>query len=72
MNKKNHLPLYGVGPIIVYGQFVFTVISIILTYISNVKFPTKVAERIIQTRIYFILQKGEQMYSMVSKEKVIL
>lgn len=40
MNKKNHLPLYGVGPIIVYGQFVFPAISIILTYIFDAKFPT--------------------------------
>ena len=23
MSKKNHLPLYGVGPVIVYGQFRF-------------------------------------------------
>lgn len=40
MNKKNHLPLYGVGPIIVYRQFVFTATSIILTYIFDAKFPT--------------------------------
>lgn len=40
MNKENHLPLYGVGQIIVYGQFVFTAISIILTYIFDTKFQT--------------------------------
>ena len=40
MSKKNHLPLYSVGPIIVYGQFVFTTISIILTYIFDANFPT--------------------------------
>lgn len=40
MSKKNHLPLYGVGPIIIYGQFVFTAISIILTYKFDSKFPT--------------------------------
>lgn len=39
MSKKNHLPLYGVGPIIVYGQFIFTAMSIILTYIFDLKFP---------------------------------
>jgi len=39
MSKKNHLPLYGVGPVIVYGQFIFTAISIILTYIFDFKFP---------------------------------
>ncbi len=39
MSKKNHLPLYGVGPVIVYGQFIFTAISIILTYIFEFKFP---------------------------------
>ncbi|MDE6231736.1 MAG: isoprenylcysteine carboxylmethyltransferase family protein [Lachnospiraceae bacterium] len=40
MSKKNHLPLYGVGPIIIYGQFVFTAISIILTYKFDSKFAT--------------------------------
>lgn len=40
MNRKNHLPLYGVGPIIVYGQFVFTAISIMLTYIFEFGFLT--------------------------------
>lgn len=38
MSKKNHLPLYGVGPLIVYGQFAFTAMSIILTYIYDLKF----------------------------------
>ena len=36
-NKKGHLPLFGVGPIIVYGQLVFTAISIILTIFFDVK-----------------------------------
>lgn len=40
MNRENHLPLYGVGPIIVYGQFVFTAISIMLTYIFEFGFLT--------------------------------
>lgn len=40
MNRENHLPLYGVGPIIVYGQFVFTAISIMLTYIFELGFLT--------------------------------
>lgn len=39
MSKKNHLPLYGVGPVIVYGQFIFTAISIIVAYIFDFKFP---------------------------------
>lgn len=40
MNKTNHLPLYGVGPVIVWGQFVFTAISILLTCILDLKVPT--------------------------------
>jgi len=40
MSKTNHLPLYGVGPIIVWGQFIFTAISVILTCIFDFKFPT--------------------------------
>ena len=36
-NKKEHLPLFGVGPIIIYGQFVFTAISIILTIFFDIK-----------------------------------
>ena len=39
MSKKNHLPLYGVGPVIVYGQFIFTAITIILTCIFDLRFP---------------------------------
>lgn len=39
MSKKNHLPLYGVGPVIVYGQFIFTAIAIILTYVFDLRFP---------------------------------
>ncbi len=39
MSKRNHLPLYGVGPVIVYGQFIFTALSIILTNIFEFKFP---------------------------------
>ena len=30
-NKKNHLPLFGVGPFIVFGQIGFTVITIIIS-----------------------------------------
>ncbi len=40
MRKENHLPLYGVGPIIVWGQFIFTAICILLTRIFDFKFPT--------------------------------
>ncbi len=29
MRKKNHLPLYGVGPVIVWGQIAFTAVSIL-------------------------------------------
>lgn len=36
-NIKEHLPLFGVGPIIVCGQLVFTAISIILTIFFDVK-----------------------------------
>ncbi len=40
MRKASHLPLYGVGPIIVWGQLIFTAISIILTCRFNFRFPT--------------------------------
>ncbi len=40
MSKTDHLPLYGVGPVIVWGQFIFTATSIILTCIFDFKFPT--------------------------------
>ena len=36
-NKREHLPLFGVGPIIIYGQFVFTAISIVLTFVFDIK-----------------------------------
>ena len=29
-NKKEHLPLFGVGPVIVFGQMIFTAMAIIL------------------------------------------
>lgn len=41
MSKKNHLPLYGVGPVIVYGQLIFTAITIILTYVFDLRFPVR-------------------------------
>lgn len=40
MSNKNHLPLYGVGPVIVWGQLVFTAIAIILTHVYDFKFST--------------------------------
>ncbi len=40
MRETNHLPLYGVGPIIVWGQFILTAISIVLTCRFNFKYPT--------------------------------
>lgn len=39
MNKENHLPLFGVGPVIVYGQYILTAIPIIITYVFDLKFP---------------------------------
>ena len=39
MKKTNHLPLYGVGPVIIFGQFAFTAISILLTCIFDFQFP---------------------------------
>ncbi len=40
MRKTNHLPLYGVGPVIVGGQFLFTAVSILVTCKYDFKFPT--------------------------------
>ena len=47
MSKMNHLPLYGVGPVIVYGQFIFTAIAIVLTYVFDLKFPLNNALNIV-------------------------
>lgn len=37
-NKKEHLPLYGVGPIIIFGQMIFTVIVIIIVKCMDLDF----------------------------------
>lgn len=40
-NKENkHLPLFGVGPIIVFGQFIFTAVAIIMAYILELDFAS--------------------------------
>ncbi len=39
MNQPNHLPLYGVGPLIVWGQFALTAASLLLAYILDLQFP---------------------------------
>ncbi len=39
MKKANHLPLYGVGPVIVWGQFLFTGGAILLTDLFDFRFP---------------------------------
>lgn len=38
MNEKKHLPLFGVGSVIVFGQFVITAVTIILVKISDTEF----------------------------------
>ena len=41
MSKDNkHLPLFGVGPVIVYGQVLITAIAIWLTYVFDVGFAS--------------------------------
>ena len=37
-NDKKHLPLFGVGPVIVYGQFVITAAAIILVKMLDTDF----------------------------------
>lgn len=39
-NSNKHLPLFGVGPVIVYGQVLITVIAILLTYVFDVGFAS--------------------------------
>ena len=42
MRKINkHLPLFGVGPVIVYGQVLITAIAIWLTYVFDVGFASE-------------------------------
>ena len=36
--SKKHLPLFGVGPVIVYGQFFITGMAIVLSYIFDWSF----------------------------------
>jgi len=36
--EKKHLPLFGVGPIIVFGQVIFTAVAIIIARIFNLKY----------------------------------
>jgi len=38
VNDKKHLPLFGVGPVIVYGQFVITAVAIVLVKSSETDF----------------------------------
>ena len=37
-NNNKHLPLFGVGTVIVYGQVLITAIAIWLTYVFDVGF----------------------------------
>ena len=39
-NINKHLPLFGVGPVIVYGQVLMTAITIGLTYVFDVSFAS--------------------------------
>ena len=39
-NINKHLPLFGVGPVIVYGQVLMTAIAIGLTYVFDVSFAS--------------------------------
>ncbi len=39
MSKAKHLPLYGVGPVIVWGQFVFTAAAVLLANLYDLQFP---------------------------------
>ena len=40
MRTKTHLPLFGVGPVIVYGQVLITAVAIWLTYVFDVSFAS--------------------------------
>ncbi len=37
MRKSKHLPLYGVGPIIIWGQIIFTAIAILFTRVLELQ-----------------------------------
>ena len=39
-NNNKHLPLFGVGPVIVFGQVLITAIAIGLTYVFDVNFAS--------------------------------
>ena len=38
INNNKHLPLFGVGPVIVYGQVLLTAIAIWLTHVYDLAF----------------------------------
>ena len=40
INNNKHLPLFGVGPVIAYGQVLITAIAIWLTYVFDVGFAS--------------------------------
>lgn len=39
-DNNKHLPLFGVGPVIVFGQVLITAIAILLTFIVDVSFAS--------------------------------
>ena len=39
-NKTKHLPLFGVGPFIVFGQVTITVIAILITFVFDLSFAS--------------------------------
>ncbi len=55
MKNRDHLPLYGVGPVIVWGQFIFTAIAIILTWKFDLRFPAVDAVSYLFTGIGILL-----------------
>lgn len=81
--EKKHLPLFGVGPIIVYGQFAFTLIAIMLSYtfkwdfakISVLNIPLKViGGSLIAFGIYLDLSAKirSKLFKNVASNKLIM
>jgi len=65
MSKKDHLPLYGVGPMIVFGQILFTVIAILATGRAGFTVPVNAGFKI-AFRVIGILLIGYGLYLDIS------
>ena len=82
MNKKEHLPLFGVGPVIVAGQIIITVIGIVAFLNGHLEFgkieqlniPLKIlGTALIVFGLYlnYSAKRKSKLFDMVAENKLI-